>query len=276
MTWLVPVGAATGLVLVLWGIGSPGSRFADRLTPYVDPRRASSTALKVFLARLSPRSDPSRRLVAAGRFGEPRAFVVQGLAWAFVGGVCLAALTTPRTIGSAGVVAVVGAFCGWLSRDKWLVHQIARRDRTMRQDLPTALDLMSIAMVAGEGVVGALSRAEEHLTGPVSEELGETLRCIRSGTPVAEALVELEARCSEPAMSRFADALVIALDRGSPVAETLHAHARDLREEERRWLLEAGGRREIAMLLPIVFLILPVIVVFVLYPGLVSLEMLVR
>jgi len=35
--------------------------------------------------------------------------------------------------------------------------------------------------------------------------------------------------------------------------------------------MEDGGRREIAMLFPVVFLILPVTVLFALYPGLISL-----
>ncbi len=40
-------------------------------------------------------------------------------------------------------------------------------------------------------------------------------------------------------------------------------------------LLEMGGRREVLMLVPVVFLIMPVVVVFALLPGLVSLELLV-
>lgn len=36
--------------------------------------------------------------------------------------------------------------------------------------------------------------------------------------------------------------------------------------------MEEGGRREIAMLVPVVFLILPVTVMFALYPGLVALD----
>ena len=32
--------------------------------------------------------------------------------------------------------------------------------------------------------------------------------------------------------------------------------------------MEAGGKKEIAMMIPVVFLILPITVVFVLFPGL--------
>ncbi|MFN2388126.1 MAG: pilus assembly protein TadB, partial [Actinomycetota bacterium] len=41
-------------------------------------------------------------------------------------------------------------------------------------------------------------------------------------------------------------------------------------------LLETAGRREVLMLVPVVFLIMPVVVVFALYPGIVSLDLLVE
>ena len=51
----------------------------------------------------------------------------------------------------------------------------------------------------------------------------------------------------------------------------LRAQAVDVREVGKRALLEAGGRKEISMMVPVVFLILPVTVMFALYPGLVTL-----
>lgn len=53
----------------------------------------------------------------------------------------------------------------------------------------------------------------------------------------------------------------------------LRAQAVDARDAGRRQLLEAGGRKEIAMMVPVVFLILPVTVVFAFYPGIVGLSL---
>ena len=58
------------------------------------------------------------------------------------------------------------------------------------------------------------------------------------------------------------------MQRGTPLAEVLRAQAQDVREEGRRALMEAGGRKEIAMMVPVVFLILPVTVLFAVFPGL--------
>ena len=74
-------------------------------------------------------------------------------------------------------------------------------------------------------------------------------------------------------MSRAVDQLVAAIDRGTPLADVLHAHAADARADEQRELIEQAGRKEIAMLVPLVFLILPVSVLFAIFPGVVMLDL---
>ena len=60
------------------------------------------------------------------------------------------------------------------------------------------------------------------------------------------------------------------------MADVLRAQAADVREASKRALLEAGGRKEISMMVPVVFLLLPITVLFALYPGLVTLVSLTR
>ena len=66
---------------------------------------------------------------------------------------------------------------------------------------------------------------------------------------------------------------MIAIDRGSPLAEVLRAQASDVRADARRSLLEKAGRREVAMLIPVVFLILPTVVLIAVYPGIQGLQL---
>jgi tight adherence protein C len=66
----------------------------------------------------------------------------------------------------------------------------------------------------------------------------------------------------------------MALERGTPLAEVLRAQAHDSRAEAGRMLLILAGKKETAMMIPVVFLILPVIVAVALYPGLVALNVL--
>ena len=54
----------------------------------------------------------------------------------------------------------------------------------------------------------------------------------------------------------------------TPLADVMRAQAADAREASRRALMEEGGKREIAQMVPVVFLVLPITVVFALFPGL--------
>ena len=83
----------------------------------------------------------------------------------------------------------------------------------------------------------------------------------------------LAARTGLPLVSRFAQGIAVAVERGTPLADVLHAQAADVREAGRRALIEAGARKEVLMMVPVVFLVLPVTVVFAFWPGLVGLQL---
>ena len=68
-------------------------------------------------------------------------------------------------------------------------------------------------------------------------------------------------------LTRFVDGIVIAVERGTPLADVLRALAQDVREEGRRLVMESGGKKEILMMVPVVFLVLPVTVLFAVFPG---------
>ena len=60
----------------------------------------------------------------------------------------------------------------------------------------------------------------------------------------------------------------MAIERGTPLADVLRAQAQDVRDNSKRELMEIAGKKEIAMLAPVVFFILPLTVVFAVFPGL--------
>ncbi len=53
----------------------------------------------------------------------------------------------------------------------------------------------------------------------------------------------------------------------------LHAQALDAREDAKRSLIEQAGRKEIWMLFPLVFLILPLSILFAVFPGIFMLRL---
>lgn len=53
----------------------------------------------------------------------------------------------------------------------------------------------------------------------------------------------------------------------------MRAQAQDARDASKQQLIESGGRREIYMMIPVVFLVLPVTILFAIYPGLSILDL---
>jgi tight adherence protein C len=108
-------------------------------------------------------------------------------------------------------------------------------------------------------------------TGELTRDLRGALTETRAGAPITRALTELAERSTLEPFSRFVQGLVVAIERGTPLAGVLRAQATDVREQSKRSLLDAGGRKELQMMVPVVFMILPVTVLFALYPGLLTL-----
>jgi tight adherence protein C len=168
---------------------------------------------------------------------------------------------------------VFGAVAGAVLCDQELSVRVARRERRVRAELPVVADLLALAVAAGESPVAGLERVVRVVRGALGDELAAVLAEIRTGTSVTIAFDRLAARTGVANVARFAEGLVVALERGTPLVDVLHAQAADVRESARRDLIETGGRREVAMMIPVVFLLLPVTIVFAFFPGYVGLHL---
>ena len=171
----------------------------------------------------------------------------------------------------AGGAALIGLATGVLGRDWWLSRQVGRREQAMMSQFPVVADLLALAVVAGEAPIDAITRVCRLTGGHLAAELESAMGRSRSGVPMTKALLEVAERTTFEPFARFLNGVVVAIERGTPLADVLRAQAADVREVGKRALLEAGGRKEISMMAPVVFMILPVTVLFALYPGLMTL-----
>lgn len=171
------------------------------------------------------------------------------------------------------VLCGVAFIFGVLLRENRLSSQVVERERRILAEFPTLAELLALAVGAGEGPVAALDRVVTRSRGELSGELAVVLADVRTGTPVTEALDALARRSGLPVVSRFAEGMAVAIERGTPLSGVLHAQAADVREAGRRALIESSARKEIAMMVPVVFLVLPITVVFAFWPGVVGLSL---
>jgi tight adherence protein C len=293
---------ATGVLLVV-GFAPPfrSVRLVDRLAPYVHdtppPSRLLGTATEPGLlttvrrvfgpaigdgARLvdrmlGGRASVRRRLDALASDSTVEDFRVEQVIWGALGLLGAAVLVAVGTLVaggvnvlSAGLLLVAGLVGGVLGRDWWLTQQVQRREELLLAEFPVVAELLALAVTAGESPTAAIARVTRLSGGELARELRAALGRARAGVPLVDALQQVADGTSLDALARFIDGLLVAIERGTPLAEVLRAQAADVREAGKRRLLEAGGKKEIAMMVPVVFLVLPVTVLFALFPGLIS------
>lgn len=292
--------AGVGLALGVWLLISAARRARPRLSPRIDPYlraerprpvaavevRGPLGAVARFVApfagdgaRLLERLGSSnesirRRLHQLGSRAGVEQFRLEQAAWsALAVTVVLLACIVGRSSLFLGVVAVAfAAVTGALARDRLLSRAVEKRKVKLQEQLPDIAEMLALAVGAGESAAGALDRVASTARGELADELRLTVAESRAGTPLTSALSQLAARTQVPALTRFAEGVSVAVERGTPLADVLRAQAADARAGRRQELMELGGKKEISMMAPVVFLILPVTVIFALFPGLAVLQ----
>ena len=224
-------------------------------------------------------SSVRRRLARAGLDKSVHEFRVEQVLWGLGGFAVVAAYCLLTTLGGHGdtvgslLLCAAGLATGVLARDTYLTSQVTTRERQVLAEFPVLAELLALAVAAGEGPVAALDRVVRRSGGELSRDLARVLAAIRTGEPVAQAFDRLAAATGVPSVARFAQGVAVAVERGTPLADVLHAQAADVREAGRRELIEVAARKEIFMMVPVVFLVLPVTVLIAFWPGVIGLHL---
>jgi len=220
-----------------------------------------------------------RRLQRAGLDRTLQDFRIEQVVWGLVGFAAAAAVVLLRALGGVGsvgsgvVFCLLGFACGVFLRDNRLSTQVKDRERQVLVEFPTVAELLALSVAAGESPVSALDRVVRRSNGALSDDLAQVLARIRTGEPVGAAFESLARSTGLPIVARFATGITVAMERGTPLADVLHAQAADVREAGRRLLIETAARKEIAMMAPVVFFVLPVTILFAFYPGVLGLRL---
>lgn len=263
-------------------------RLDARIRPFVrgiDMRAhvGSVSAAQALIALVSPLAADRgaraiRTLSAAGRAGDTDRFrleqVAAGLIGVVIGGLIgLLAVMRGGPFISVLVLGGFGAALGALFVDRRLAQQARHRSARIGRQLPAIAELLAFAVAAGESPTAALERVASLTGGELSAECRAAVGSMRAGMPFDQALRGIAERSANPDVERFVDGIIVAVERGTPLADVMRAQAADARAATRRALLESAGRKDVLMLVPVVFFILPTVVGIALYPGLQSLQL---
>ncbi len=269
MRFVPAVAAAAGMFLIATTPRAIGLR--ERVGAYLRPRRgpvraepaaASTTELRLRHAGLdwSPATWRARRLTA-------------GAAGAFCG-----ALAAQGDLFVAGAqrslpgLTVLGAAAGVLALSIWVTRRREHRAAALRRELPTVADAIALHVLAGASVARSIEAIGAAMRGVAADELREVAAAYRAGRGLAEALLTASRDTAHADASRLYDMLGAAHDTGGRLAEALGELAADYRAALARDLTAEGGKRALAVYGPILGLMIPVALLFLMYPTLVGLR----
>jgi tight adherence protein C len=154
---------------------------------------------------------------------------------------------------------------------EWILNsRVAKRKYSIVRILPETVDLLALCVGAGLDFMAAVRWVVEKVKiNPMIEELILVLKEINLGKPRVEALREMSRRLNIPDVTSFVRTLVQADRMGTPVEEAFKILSEDTRMRRFHRGERQAMKAPLKMLIPLIFCILPVILIIVAGPILI-------
>lgn len=165
---------------------------------------------------------------------------------------------------------ICGAGFGYMIPDRILERLARRRVERLRRGLPAALDLLVLAIEAGQGLDAAIldtSRGLRVAYPDLAAEFTQLQLELKANTTRADALRNFVDRSRDLELRKFAN-LLIDTDRfGTSLGPALKTHARYLRIRFRQLAQEKARKVGVKLIFPVFFLIFPSVILVTLGPA---------
>lgn len=161
---------------------------------------------------------------------------------------------------------------GWLKK---LIRKITGsevKESEINEELVNILQMLSIMISAGESPMMALRYIPQRSVGYLPSLIKQSFSKYESGTNLTQSLEFIAAATGSSALRRLTNSIQIAIQRGTPILDVLNNQVQSLNKQINLALLKKSGKSEIALLIPVVFLILPVSISFAIWPSIYGLN----
>lgn len=170
------------------------------------------------------------------------------------------------------LLSVSGVIVVTFGLERNLSNRCKTRLQRIESEFPSLIEMLTLAAGAGESPISSLKRISLRAHGHLAMEITEVIKSVEQGVPFSIALDAMSHRIGSTSVRRFVDSMIISLSRGTSLVETLSHNVQESRNQERVRLLTAAGKAEINMMIPVVFLILPISILFALFPSITALN----
>ncbi len=273
-----------------------GGRLTDRIMPQVAAYKPPSFWQRVIWPFLDKLTVPGSAIwknineddlrVRLMRAGFPFGLRAQTFLLVKIAGIFVSMLLFALCFPSLGMVAgmwgmevpaflfipflAIGALYGFRLPDIWLGLKIRARQKEIQLVLPDTIDLISISVEAGLGLVAAIQRISERFPNPLSEEFLRTLQEVRLGRAQGEALRDMSRRVDVNDLTTLLTAIVQAEQLGLAVSNVLKIQSERLRERRAQRARELAQKAPIKMTFPLVLFIFPALFIVILGPAMIK------
>jgi len=264
------------------GTVSPFARLPQDGTTLGTAQAAVANALQ-FMGEAVPeskRDKPLRmRLLKAGYRWPTAPTIFRGLrvasALTVAGILGWATMWAENPTGSALLPAICGAGFGFLLPERVLQWMVRARGKRIRSAVAPALDLLVLALEAGQSLDQALHDVARALVESYPDLCEEFAFCrleMRAGTSRHDALSHMSERSPDAELQKLT-ALLLDGDRyGTSLGPALRTHSRYLRTRLRHTAQEQARKLTVKLTLPVFFLIFPSILLVTLGPAVIQMQ----
>jgi len=146
------------------------------------------------------------------------------------------------------------------------------KESELNEELVNILQMLSIMISAGESPMMALRYISQRSVGYIPKLIDQSFSKYESGRNLAQTLEQIAVATGSSQVRRLTNSMQIAIQRGTPILDVLNNQVQSLNKQINLALLRKSGKSEIALLIPVVFLILPVSISFAIWPSIYGLN----
>jgi tight adherence protein C len=159
------------------------------------------------------------------------------------------------------------ALVGFFYPDIWIRGKIEERQKEIIVNMPFSVDMLALSVEAGLDFVAAMAKVNEKAKpNALNEEFENVIKEIRIGASRAEALRNLSWRIDLIQVSSFCATLIAADSVGASIGPILKSLAVEIRQKKSADVEKAGATAATKILFPMLFLIIPAVLLIVFSP----------
>jgi len=169
-------------------------------------------------------------------------------------------------------VSNYGKHLNWLNK---LIKKLTGsevKESEINEELVNILQMLSIMISAGESPMMALRYISQRSVGYIPNLISQNFSKYESGRNLAQTMEEIAVATGSSQVRRLTNSIQIAIQRGTPILDVLNNQVQSINKRINLALLKKSGKSEIALLIPVVFLILPVSISFAIWPSIYGLN----